>query len=72
MRNCQKCQGKGYYETTLRDLSGKQPDSLGVLSIVPCDFPTCRNGKVTEETIREEYEKLRLWGVPFACCPTCQ
>jgi len=55
---CQKCKGKGWYETVLRDLAGRQPHGLGIPAIVPCDIPGCRDGIVNRE---ENYRSFRLY-----------
>ena len=46
---CKQCQGKGWYETTLRDLEGRQRDGCGVPAVVPCDQIGCHNGIVDTE-----------------------
>jgi len=45
-KQCQKCKGKGYYHTKLRDLAGRQPHGCGIDAVVPCDIPGCHNGIV--------------------------
>jgi transcription elongation factor Elf1 len=46
VHNCPKCNGKTYYRTILKDRAGKQNHSCGISAIVPCDFPSCKNGKI--------------------------
>lgn len=59
-RACQKCGGKGCHEATLRDLAGRRHGGYGIKSIVPCDFPSCRRGMITEESMEEYYESIGL------------
>lgn len=53
---CQKCKGDGRYTTTLKDTSGKNPDSMGNTHIVPCDAPACHNGQVDHDEYYKQWE----------------
>ena len=53
---CQQCKGKGYHETILRDLSGRQSHNCGIYAIVPCSHPACQKGKITPESLARYYD----------------
>ena len=51
---CKRCNGTGMYETTLRDLGGRQPDGMGVRAIVPCEM--CEGtGQFDHEAYRKSW-----------------
>lgn len=55
---CQKCKGRGRYETTLRDIAGRNPGGYGINATVPCDMPACRRGIVTPSSLEEYYQSI--------------
>lgn len=57
-KECPVCYGRGYIETTLRDLGGRQPHGLGVDAIVPCPLPACKRGVITEESREYAYKNI--------------
>jgi len=57
---CKRCNGNGYYETTLKDLGGRGVDGMGTRAIVPCG--ECDNGIVTPEILEAYRESWKITG----------